>query len=91
MVAFAMQARGMREISVLDTLIYRNRVANGLEVLDEDQFSWSECLHRYEPIQAVHQNLKPKSDSIRATIARLYSHTMTGSSLKLQVSSHDAT
>ena len=50
MVAFAMQARGMREISVLDTLIYRNRVAGGLEVVDEDQLSWSECLHRYEPI-----------------------------------------
>jgi len=54
MVAFAMQARGMREISVVDTLIYRNRVAGGLEVVDEDQLSWSECLHRYEPIQAVH-------------------------------------
>ena len=50
MVAFAMQAKGMREISVVDTLIYRNRVAGGLEVVDEDQMSWNECLHRYEPI-----------------------------------------
>ena len=50
MVAFAMQAKGMREISVVATLIYRNRVAGGLEVVDEDQMSWNECLHRYEPI-----------------------------------------
>ena len=49
-----MQAKGMREISVVDTLIYRNRVAGGLEGGDEDQMSWNECLHRYEPIQAVH-------------------------------------
>lgn len=40
----------MREISVIDTLVYRNRRDGGLEMADEDQTSWSECLHRYEQI-----------------------------------------
>ena len=86
MVAFAMQAKGMREIPVVDTLIYRNRVAGGLEVVDEDQMSWNECLHRYEPIQAVHQNLRPKTDSIRATISSMYTLSKTSSSIKPNVS-----
>ena len=51
MMAMAIQARGMREISVVDTLIYRNRRDGGLEMMDEDHSSWSECLHRYEQIQ----------------------------------------
>ena len=50
MMAMAIQARGMREISVVDTLIYRNRRDGGLEMMDEDHSSWSECLHRYEQI-----------------------------------------
>lgn len=76
----------MREISVVDTLVYRNRVAGGLEVVDEDQMSWNECLHRYEPIQAVHQNLRPKAESIRATIASMYSISKTSSAHKRSVS-----
>ena len=48
MMAMAIQAKGMREISVIDTLVYRNRRDGGLEMIDEDQMSWSECLHRYE-------------------------------------------
>ena len=51
MMTMAIQAKGMREISVIDTLVYRNRREGGLEMIDEDQMTWSECLHRYEPIQ----------------------------------------
>lgn len=50
MMAMAIQAKGMREISVSDTLVYRNRREGGLEMIDEDQMSWAACLHRYEPI-----------------------------------------
>ena len=75
MLSLAVQSRGMREISVYHTLIYRNRAANGLETIDEELFSWSDCLHRYEQISAVHQNFKPKSDSINASVSSLYSNT----------------
>lgn len=36
MMAMAVQAKGMREISVIDTLVYRNRREGGLEMIDED-------------------------------------------------------
>ena len=51
MMAIGIQAKGMREISVSDTLIYRNRTKNGLEMLDEEMLSWTDCLHRYERIK----------------------------------------
>lgn len=54
MMALAIQSKGMREISVVDTLVWRNRREHGLEVMDEDLHSWADCLHRYEPIKAVH-------------------------------------
>jgi len=37
LMAMAIQAKGMREISVVDTLLYRNRREGGLEMIDEDQ------------------------------------------------------
>lgn len=46
--AFAMQAKGMREIPILNTLLYRNRIANGIEIIDEERYSWSDVLHRYD-------------------------------------------
>ena len=36
MMAMAIQAKGMREISVIDTLVFRNRREGGLEMIDED-------------------------------------------------------
>jgi hypothetical protein len=61
-----MQARGMREISVKNTLLYRNRTVQGFEFVDEEYLSWTECLHRLDQIAIVHQKLKPKSDSVKA-------------------------
>jgi hypothetical protein len=52
--AFAMQARGMREISVKNTLLYRNRTVQGFEFVDEEYLSWTECLHRLDQIAIVH-------------------------------------
>ncbi|MFO0116560.1 MAG: hypothetical protein ACK521_02725 [bacterium] len=46
--AFALQARGMREISISKTLLYRNRTSNGFEFIDEELYSWSDMLHRYD-------------------------------------------
>lgn len=75
MMAMAIQAKGMREISVIDTLVYRNRREGGLEMIDEDQMSWAECLHRYEPIQAIHSDLRPSTDAVKAALYGLYYHT----------------
>lgn len=65
----------MREISVIDTLVYRNRRDGGLEMADEDQTSWSECLHRYEQIQEHLSDLKPKQDAVRAAVYGGYYHS----------------
>ena len=75
MMAMAIQAKGMREISVIDTLVFRNRRDGGLEMIDEDQMSWTECLHRYEQIKQCHSDLKPTTDSVKAAIFGLYHHT----------------
>ena len=68
LIAFALAGKGIREISVVDTLIYRNRNQEGTEVLDEDCYTWAECLHRYEQIQLAYSDLKPKSSAVRSTI-----------------------
>jgi len=44
----------MREIPILNTLLYRNRTANGIEFIDEELYSWSDMLHRYDQIAIVH-------------------------------------
>jgi hypothetical protein len=75
MMAFAMQSEGMREISILHTLIYRNRAQNGIEFIDEELHTWAECLHRYEHIQAAHKKLKPKSDSVKASVNSIYTNS----------------
>jgi len=43
-----MQARGMREIPIVNTLLYRNRTSTGFEFIDEELYSWSDMLHRYD-------------------------------------------
>ena len=85
MMAMAIQAKGMREISVTDTLVYRNRREGGLEMVDEDQPSWAECLHRYAPIKQVH-DLKPNTESARATLYGLYYQATSTSVEKSSVS-----
>ena len=84
--AMAIQAKGMREISVIDTLVFRNRREGGLEMIDEDQMSWSECLNRYEPIKQVHRDIDPKTDAVRAALYGLYYHSTATQTSKTQVS-----
>jgi hypothetical protein len=82
--AFAMQARGMREIPIVNTLLYRNRTSNGLEFIDEELYSWSDMLHRYDQIAVVHQKLRPKSDAIKAAVNALYYQPSTFGTPKLE-------
>ena len=75
MVALALQNKGVREFSALHTILYRNRSSSGLEFIDEELNSWSDCLHRYDKIAAVHAQLRPKADALIATMGSKYAHT----------------
>jgi hypothetical protein len=44
---------GIREIPVVNTLLFRNRIENGLQLIDEENLKWEECLHRYEQIAKI--------------------------------------
>jgi len=46
-------ASGIREIPGLNTLLFRNRVENGLQLIDEENLKWEECLHRYDVIEPL--------------------------------------
>ena len=45
--AIALQSKGMREISISSSLMFRNRTANN-DLVDEELFSWYDCLHRFD-------------------------------------------
>lgn len=53
MIALGLMASGIREIPVVNTLLFRNRVESGLQLIDEENLKWEECLHRYEEIEKV--------------------------------------
>ncbi len=38
---------------MVNTLLFRNRIENGLQLIDEEQLKWEECLHRYDPIEKI--------------------------------------
>ena len=44
---------GIREIPVVSTLLFRNRIESGLQLIDEENLKWEECLHRYDRIEEV--------------------------------------
>jgi hypothetical protein len=75
MVALALQNKGVREFSALHTILYRTRTNTGLEFIDDELFSWTDCLHRYDRIAAVHAQLRPKADALIATMGSKYAHT----------------
>jgi len=50
LVALSLQNRGIREIPIKKSLLYRNRHNKGHQVVDEEQGSWHECLHRFDRI-----------------------------------------
>ena len=50
-VAMGLVSSGIREIPIVSTLIFRNRIESGLQLIDEENLEWGECLHRYDPIE----------------------------------------
>jgi len=50
-IAIGLMTSGSREIPLLNTLLFRNRFENGLSLVDEENLSWEECLHRYDELE----------------------------------------
>jgi hypothetical protein len=44
---------GCREIPMVNTLLFRNRIENGLQCIDEENLTWDECLHRYDELEKL--------------------------------------
>lgn len=59
LVAFALQSKGIREIPVRKSLIYRTRTSNGHQVVDEELGSWYDCLNRFNRVAQEHAEIKP--------------------------------
>lgn len=49
-VAFALQSKGIRELPVKKSLLYRNRGAKGHQVVDDEMNNWYDSLHRFHNI-----------------------------------------
>lgn len=47
-IAIGLMASGIREIPILSTLLFRHRIENGLQLIDQEPLRWEECLHRYD-------------------------------------------
>jgi len=55
---------GIREIPIVNTLLFRNRIESGLQLIDEENLKWEECLHRYEQIaQLMYQPTTSNSNN----------------------------
>lgn len=52
-IALGLMTSGIREIPVVNTLLFRNRIESGLQLIDEENLKWEECLHRYEQIAKI--------------------------------------
>jgi hypothetical protein len=50
-IAIGLMASGIREIPILSTLLFRHRIENGHQLIDDENLRWDECLHRYDPIE----------------------------------------
>ena len=46
--AIALLSKGMREINISCSLLFRHRTAASLDLVDEELFSWYDCLHRFD-------------------------------------------
>ena len=38
---------------MLGSLLFRSRLENGLQLLDEELLTWEECLHRYDDLEEM--------------------------------------
>lgn len=50
LVSIAMLNKGIREIPIQKSLLYRNRHSKGHQVVDEECATWHDCLHRFDKI-----------------------------------------
>lgn len=74
LVAFALQSKGIREIPVKNSLIYRTRSQRGHQVVDEELGTWSECLHRFDKLEKEHQDIRPSTEAVIGAVERLYQY-----------------
>lgn len=72
LISIALLSRGIREIPILKTLLYRNRQNNGREIVDEEQPTWHDCLHRYDMYTQEHADIKSKNEPVNAAVDKLY-------------------
>ena len=83
-----MLTAGIREIPIVNTLVFRNRIVNGLQLIDEENLKWEECLHRYDQYEQImysqsgqvegqrqQEIIQSKDEPIVAAIDSLYAHT----------------
>jgi len=51
---------GSREIPIVNTLRLRMRYENGLQLTDEENLTWEECLHRYDELEQIMYGSSPQ-------------------------------
>jgi len=44
----AVQTKGIREISITCSLLFRNRNASTHDLVDDELYTWYDCLHRFD-------------------------------------------
>ena len=52
-IALGLMISGIREIPMVNTLLFRNRYKQGLQLIDEENLKWEECLHRYDEYDQI--------------------------------------
>lgn len=52
-IAVGLMTSGCREIPAINTLLFRNRIENGLQLIDDENLTWEECLHRYDELERI--------------------------------------
>ena len=58
LVSLALQGKGIRELSVKKSLLYRTRQIKGHQVVDEEMNNWYEGLHRFDRVAQEHADIK---------------------------------
>ena len=69
LVAFALQSKGIRELPVKKSLLYRTRSVRGHQVSDEELPTWSDCLHRFSKNE---NEVRPSTEAVIGAVERLY-------------------
>jgi len=79
-IALGLMTSGCREIPIVNTLLFRNRIENGLQLIDEENLSWEECLHRYDALEQIMYSQSPdelitaKDEPVISVIDSMFAH-----------------